>query len=127
MKGPDFPTGGVIRGKSGILSAYSTGHGRIVLEGKTEVEESKRSGRSQVVISELPYQVNKSTLIQKIASLAKERKIEGITEVRDESDLRGIRVTDDGIDVDMRPVETRQHPVLRHLVTEIRSACPSGA
>jgi len=90
LKGPDFPTGGVIFGKKGIVDAYSTGRGRIKVRAKTHIEHNRN--REVIVIDELPYQVNKSKLIESIANLVKEKQIEGISEVRDESDREGIRV-----------------------------------
>ena len=79
-------------GKSGIRNAYTTGRGQIVVRARAEIEEMKRSSRMQIVVSELPYQVNKATLVGKIAGLVKERRVEGITEVRDESDRDGMRI-----------------------------------
>ncbi|WP_457597373.1 DNA gyrase subunit A [Hydrogenimonas sp.] len=90
IQGPDFPTGGIIFGRKGILDAYKTGRGRIKVRAKTHIE--KKGNREVIVIDELPYQVNKSRLIENIAHLAKEKAIEGIAEVRDESDREGIRV-----------------------------------
>ncbi len=92
VPGPDFPTGAVILGQQGIREAYETGKGRAVVRARMEAEEMARGGRYQLVVSQIPYQVNKATLVQKIAMLAKERKIDGISEVRDESDRRGMRV-----------------------------------
>ena len=92
VKGPDFPTGATIMGREGIRNAYSTGRGQIVVRAKTEIEPIERSSRDQIVVSELPYQVNKATLVEKIASLVKEKRIEGITEIRDESDREGMRI-----------------------------------
>lgn len=91
IKGPDFPTAGIICGKAGILDAYATGRGRIRIRARTEVEEM-RGGRQSIIISELPYQVNKARLIEKIAELVKEKRVEGITDLRDESDRNGMRV-----------------------------------
>ena len=92
MPGPDFPTAGQIHGVQGILSAYSTGRGRIYVRAKTHIEEIDSRGREAIVITELPYQVNKARLIEKIAELVREKRIEGITELRDESDKDGMRV-----------------------------------
>ena len=89
---PDFPTGAVILGQQGIREAYETGRGRAVVRARMEAEEMARVGRYQLVVSQIPYQVNKASLVQKIAMLAKERKIDGISEVRDESDRHGMRV-----------------------------------
>ncbi len=91
IKGPDFPTGGVILGQSGILQAYATGRGIIRVKAKAEVKEMA-NGKKQIIIKEIPYQVNKTTLIERIADLAKDKKIEGITDLRDESNLKGMRV-----------------------------------
>ncbi|MCV3552223.1 DNA gyrase subunit A [Campylobacter sp. CNRCH_2013_0855] len=90
IKGPDFPTGGIIFGKKGIIEAYRTGRGRVKVRAKTHIE--KRANKDIIVIDELPYQTNKARLIEQIAELAKEKQIEGIAEVRDESDREGIRV-----------------------------------
>ncbi|ARJ56863.1 DNA gyrase subunit A [Campylobacter cuniculorum] len=90
IKGPDFPTAGIIYGKKGIIEAYRTGRGRIKIRAKTHIE--KKSNKDIIVIDELPYQTNKARLIEQIAELVKEKQIEGISEVRDESDREGIRV-----------------------------------
>ena len=90
IKAPDFPTGGTIYGKKGILDAYETGRGRIRVRAKTHIE--KKSNKDVIVIDELPYQVNKARLIETIADLVKDKFIEGISEIRDESDREGIRV-----------------------------------
>ncbi len=90
LPAPDFPTGGIIFGKKGIIDAYSTGRGRIKVRAKTHIE--KKGNKDVIVIDELPYQVNKARLIENIASLVKEKQIEGISEIRDESDRDGIRV-----------------------------------
>lgn len=91
LPGPDFPTGGVIVGNEGIRQAYSTGRGRIVLRGLAHIEEI-RGGRNSIVITEIPYQVNKSSLIERIAELVREGRIEAITDLRDESDRRGMSI-----------------------------------
>lgn len=91
VKGPDFPTGGIIDGTKGIYDAYLTGRGRVRVRGKVEIEETK-SGKTSIIIKEIPYQLNKSLLIEKIAELVKEKKLTGITDLRDESDRDGIRV-----------------------------------
>ena len=91
IKGPDFPTGGSIYDVSESLNAYATGKGRIVMRAKAEIEEGK-NGKFDIIITELPYQVNKATLITRIAELHKDKKVEGITDLRDESDRRGMRV-----------------------------------
>ena len=92
VKGPDFPTGATIMGKSGIKSAYASGRGKIIVRATAEVEDMSRSGRERIVVSELPYQVNKAALIEKIALLVKNKQIEGISDVRDESDRHGMRL-----------------------------------
>ncbi len=90
IKGPDFPTYGMITGLDGIKSAYETGKGSIIIRGRTHIEEER--GRPRIVITELPYEVNKARLLTKIAQLVQEKRIEGITDIRDESDRKGIRV-----------------------------------
>ncbi|MEK7442727.1 MAG: DNA gyrase subunit A, partial [Chloroflexota bacterium] len=92
VKAPDFPTGGIIVGGEGILAAYSTGKGRLVVRGAATIEETS-GGKSQIIITEIPYQVNKSTLIERIAELVREDKIDSISDMRDESDRRGMRIT----------------------------------
>ncbi|MCM8781579.1 MAG: DNA gyrase subunit A [Candidatus Omnitrophica bacterium] len=91
IKGPDFPTGGIIRGKDGIKAAYTTGRGLLKIHAKAGIEEQK-SGKKAIVITELPYQVNKAALIESIAKLVRDKKIEGVADIRDESDKEGIRV-----------------------------------
>lgn len=91
IKGPDFPTGATIMGKGGIKDAYSTGRGLITLRAKAEIETTSR-GRNRIVVKEIPYQVNKSKLIQKIAELVRNKEIDGITDIRDESDRQGMRI-----------------------------------
>nr|WP_308167972.1 DNA gyrase subunit A [Clostridium estertheticum] len=90
IKGPDFPTGGIILGRAGIKSAYETGRGRILVRAKTDIEENK--GRNTIIVTELPYQVNKAKLIEGIADLVKDKKIDGISDLRDESDREGMRI-----------------------------------
>ena len=92
IPGPDFPTAAIINGRAGIIEAYRTGRGRIYVRSRAEVEHDDKSGRDHIIISELPYQVNKARLIEKIAELVKDKKIEGIAELRDESDKDGLRV-----------------------------------
>lgn len=93
IPGPDFPTAGIINGRAGIIEAYRTGRGRIYIRARAEIEDMEKGGnRQQIIITELPYQLNKARLIEKIAELVKEKKIEGITELRDESDKDGMRV-----------------------------------
>ena len=94
VKGPDFPTGGTIIGKSGLLSAYTTGRGRIKLRAKTNIEV-KKNGRESIVVTEIPYMVNKSKLVEKIADLVKDKKIVGISDLNDYSDRNGIRIVVD--------------------------------
>ena len=95
IKGPDFPTGGLIMGRSGIREAYQTGHGRITVRARTSIEEIG-AGRSRIVVTEIPYQVNKSVLVKKIADLVHEKKVEGISDIRDESnDRQGMRIVID--------------------------------
>jgi len=91
IPGPDFPTGGLILGRSGIRRAYETGRGSIIIRAKVEIEQ-KSNGKETILIHELPYQVNKAKLIEKIAELVRDKKVEGITNLRDESDRRGMRV-----------------------------------
>ncbi len=91
VPGPDFPTAGIINGSSGIVEAYRTGRGRILVRAKTEIE-TESNGRETILVHELPYQVNKARLIEKIAELVKEKRIEGISELRDESDKDGMRI-----------------------------------
>jgi DNA gyrase subunit A len=90
IKGPDFPTGGIIYGINGIVEAYSTGKGRLKVRAKTKIEE--KAGKKAIIVNEIPYQVNKSTMIESIAELVKEKRVEGITDLRDESDRDGIRI-----------------------------------
>ena len=91
VKGPDFPTGGIINGRDGIKEAYTTGRGRVKVRGRVEVETSK-SGRESIIITELPYQVNKARFVENIAKQVREKKLDGIVDLRDESDRDGIRV-----------------------------------
>jgi DNA gyrase subunit A len=92
ITGPDFPTAGIINGKAGIVQAYKTGRGRIYVRAKAAVIEDEKTGKQTIIVSEIPYQLNKSKLIERIAELVKEKKLEGITELRDESDKDGLRV-----------------------------------
>ncbi|MDY3954983.1 MAG: DNA gyrase subunit A [Anaerovoracaceae bacterium] len=91
VKGPDFPTGALIMGKNSAKQAYRTGQGKVLVRSKTEIEETSR-GRQQIVVSEIPYQVNKARVIEKIAELVKEKKLDGISDVRDESNRDGMRI-----------------------------------
>ena len=90
IQGPDFPTGAIVMGKAGIRAAYETGKGKIVVRSKTEIEEE--NGRNRIVVTEIPYQVNKAKLIENIADLVKDKKITGISDLRDESDREGMRI-----------------------------------
>ena len=90
IKGPDFPTGGLICGRNGIINAYSTGRGRVVVRAKTEIEDAK--GKQRIIVNEIPYMVNKAELVKHIADLVRDKKIEGIADLRDESDREGMRV-----------------------------------
>lgn len=91
IKGPDFPTGGIILGRAGIKQAYETGRGSIMIRSKVQVEEMA-NGKKQIIVTEIPYMVNKSVLVEKIASLVREKVIDGITDLRDESNMNGIRI-----------------------------------
>ncbi len=91
IKGPDFPTGGVILGRSGIREAYHTGHGRIITRAKSDIEPMP-NGRNRIVVTEIPYMVNKARLVEKIAELVHEKRLEGISDIRDESDRKGMRI-----------------------------------
>src|SRR5450830_1752878 len=92
ISGPDFPSGGFIVGRNGIFQAYTTGRGSITMRARSAVEESKKGDKQSIVITEIPYQINKARLIEKIAELAREKTIEGITDLRDESDRDGMRI-----------------------------------
>ncbi len=94
IRGPDFPTGGIIQGREGIRQAYTTGRGRIIVRAKAHTEETER-GKVSIIVTELPYQVNKADLVKKISELARDKKIDGITDVRDESDRQGTRMVID--------------------------------
>ena len=91
IHGPDFPTGGIIMGRSGIRAAYATGRGKVILRGRAEIEEMK-NGRYQIIVTEIPYMVNKSKLLQDIDRLVKDKRIEGITDINDESSRKGMRI-----------------------------------
>ena len=108
VRGPDFPMGGIIHGRDGIRSAYLTGRGRMVVRARAHTEETEK-GRVSIIVTELPYQINKAELVKKIAELARDKKIEGISDVRDESDRQGTRVV-----VDLRK-DTRHLVVLNQL------------
>jgi DNA gyrase subunit A len=95
IKAPDFPTGGTIYGVDGVKQAFETGRGRIVVRAKTNLEEDEKSGRISIIVSEIPYQVNKAEMISKTADLINDKKIEGIADIRDESDRTGMRIVYD--------------------------------
>ncbi|APV43385.1 DNA gyrase subunit A [Dehalogenimonas formicexedens] len=95
VKGPDFPTGGIILGADGIRSAYASGHGKVVIRARAHITDASETGKRQIIITELPYQVNKAELVSRIAGLVREKKVTGIAEVRDESDRQGLRVVID--------------------------------
>ena len=92
IPGPDFPTGGFIVGRAGIVQAYLTGRGSITMRARTEIEETKKGDRVAIIVNEIPYQINKSRLLEKIADLVRDKVIEGISDLRDESDRRGMRI-----------------------------------
>lgn len=92
IKGPDFPTAGIIKGRGEIINAYKTGRGSIKIRAKAEIKESKKSGKEQIVITEIPYQVNKAALVEKIAELVNDKTIPGITDIRDISNMDGIKI-----------------------------------
>lgn len=111
IKGPDFPTGGIIMGRSGIRAAYSTGRGKVIVRSRTEIEEDEKSGRSKIIVTEIPYKVNKAELIKSVADLVKEKRIEGITNIDDHSDREGMRIV-----IDVRR-DVSPQIVLNHLFT----------
>ncbi len=92
IPGPDFPTGGIIHGRAGIVEAYRTGRGRVVVRAKTHIESDEKKNKEKIIVTELPYQVNKARLIERIAELVRDKKIEGVTGLRDESDKQGMRI-----------------------------------
>jgi DNA gyrase subunit A len=92
IPGPDFPTGAIINGKAGIIEAYRTGRGRIYMRARAEIEVDEKTRRETIIVTEIPYQLNKARLIERIAELVKEKKLEGISELRDESDKDGLRI-----------------------------------
>jgi len=109
VKGPDFPTAGIILGRDGIKSAYATGHGKVVVQARAHINEAEDGGRRRIVVTELPYQVNKAALIGRIAELVKNKRIKGISEIRDESDRQGMRIV-----IELRR-DTQPRPVLNAL------------
>ena len=92
IKGPDFPTGGIIYGYDGVRDAYETGRGRVVMRGVAEIEMAENGGRDRIIVTSIPYQVNKAEMIRKTADLVNDRKLEGIVDIRDESDRNGLRI-----------------------------------
>ena len=92
VKGPDFPTGGIIKGTSGILSAFKTGRGSIVIESKVQIEEKSKDKKKSIIVTEIPYAINKSKLVEKIAEVAKDKIVEDISDIRDESNREGVRI-----------------------------------
>jgi len=108
VKGPDFPTGGVILGRDGIVSAYATGHGKIMVRAKAYYEEAT-SGKQQIIVTELPYQTNKAALVERIAELVKDKKIAGISDLRDESDRDGLRIV----------IELKKEAQSRHVLNSL--------
>lgn len=109
IKGPDFPTGGLIMGTEGIISAYTTGRGSVKTRAKVNIEKIEKSGKMQIVVTEIPFMVNKSRLIEKIAELVQEKKVDGITDLRDESTRKGMRIV-----VELRR-DVNPHVVLNQL------------
>lgn len=121
IKGPDFPTGGIIYDQKEIIAAYSTGKGKIVIRAKTEIEE-QASGKSAIIVTEIPYQVNKADLVARIADLVKDKKMEGISDLRDESDRSGMRVY-----IELKR-DARPQSVLNNLFkhTELQTSYPAN-
>jgi len=120
VPGPDFPTAGIIAGRQGIAEAYQTGRGRIFVRARTEIETDEKNGKQAIIITELPYQVNKARLVEKIAELVKEKQIEGITALRDESDKQGMRVV-----IELRRGENLE-VVLNHLYAQTQMQVTFG-
>jgi DNA gyrase subunit A len=122
ISGPDFPTAGFIMGREGIRQAYRTGRGSIVMRARSEIE-TRKGDRESIVITEIPYQVNKARLIEKIAELVKTKKIEGISDLRDESDREGMRIV-----IELRKGEEAE-VILNQLYsqTQMKSSSPSTA
>lgn len=121
IKGPDFPTGGIIYDQKEIVAAYSTGKGKIIIRAKTEIEEQS-NGKSAIIVTEIPYQVNKATLVARIADLVKDKKLDGISDLRDESDRRGMRVY-----IELKR-DARPQSVLNNLFkhTELQTSYPAN-
>jgi DNA gyrase subunit A len=109
VKGPDFPTAGIIMGQEGIKNAYATGHGKVVIRARARVENMTGTGRQRIVVTELPYQTNKAALLENIAELVKDKKLAGISELRDESDRQGMRIV-----IELRK-EAQEEQVLNNL------------
>lgn len=120
IPGPDFPTAGIIAGRAGIAEAYRTGRGRIFVRARTEAEIDEKNGKQAIIITELPYQVNKAKLVERIAELVKEKQIEGITALRDESDREGMRVV-----IELRRGENLE-VVQNHLFTQTQMQVTFG-
>ena len=120
MPGPDFPTGGLIMGRSGIRAAYATGRGRIIVRAKTEIVEAK-NGRFKIVVTEIPYGVNKARLIENIANLVKDKRLEGISNIEDHSDRNGMH-----IEIDIKR-EASPQVVLNHLFKMTQMQTTFGA
>jgi DNA gyrase subunit A len=114
ITGPDFPTGGFICGRSGIREAYETGRGSIMMRAKHHIERNDKSGKESLVITEIPYQQNKSALVERIAILIKEKKIESISEVRDESDRQGMRIV----------LELKKHEIADVIINQLYTLTP---
>lgn len=117
---PDFPTGSYINGTDGILEAYKTGRGRVIMRAKADIHEDEASGKAQIIVTEIPYQVNKAKLVEKIAELVKDKKVAGISELRDESDKDGIRVV-----IDLKRDESPE-VVLNTLYAQTQLQCSFG-
>ena len=118
LPGPDFPTGGSIAGREGIINAYTTGRGKIILRGKVSIEQMKR-GKANIVITEIPYMVNKTSLLEAIAKGVQQEHLWGIADLRDESDREGIRI------VCRVTARCRSHLVLRQLYSRTLFRPPS--
>ena len=113
IKGPDFPTGGIVQGIDGIKNAYETGKGKVVVRGKTCIE-TIRGGRQQIVITEIPYEINKANLVRKMDEFRLDRKVEGMAEVRDETDRTGLRIV---IELKKRPTPKGFYTIYIKIVT----------
>lgn len=120
IPGPDFPTAGFINGKGGIVQAYRTGRGRIYMRARAEIESNEKNDRQRIVVTEIPYQVNKARLIEKIAELVRDKKIEGISELRDESDKDGMRIV-----IELKRGEVAE-VVLNNLYSQTQLECVFG-